>query len=269
MSFSLDTTDFPRISTVHQAAAHWSKKKPWRTQPSNHRPLEKASKKHCRLIRISENEYRARLHDTDVVTYTPEGIVVDARYSSVSTDNFIHALLGWSPVVVMGNRGYPTAWQINRNAAGYYSHGQLIEGGRAIFDKDFNLVNPKPYLRPTLDRTKTRLVRQQYGIDDFVAWRKAYDAMYPDRPKHPDWRSWRGPGWRPDWLPRADIKHALLERGDAWIELEMLCTTDYIISSIYREHPEIVRTEQRDTFENMVEYENWLKLDSKYGWAVK
>lgn len=269
MAFSLDTTDFPRIATVHSAAIHWAKKKPWRSEPSNHRPLEKASKKHCRLIRISENEYRARLHDTDVITYTPEGVTVNAGYSSISTDNFIAALLGWSPVMVTGNRGPVCAWQINRNTAGYYSHGQLVQGGTAIFDKDFKLVNPKPIMRLTLDRTKSKAVRARYGIDDFVAWRKAFDAMCPDRPKHPDWRSWRGPGWRPDTLSWREVTHALKERGDQWIDLEMLCTNQHIIDCIYRQHPEIVRVEERDVFENMVDYDNWLKLDSKYRWAVR
>lgn len=269
MSFSLDTTDFPRIATLDQAAAHWTKKKPWRFEPSSYRPLEKASKKHCKLIRISENEYRARLHDTDVITYTPEGITVRAGYSSISTDNFIQALLGWSPVMVLGNRGPVCAWQINRGANGYWTKGQLVQGGIAIFDKAFNLTNPRPYKRLTLDRVQSKEVRVKYGINDFMAWRKAYESMCPERPKHPDWRSWRGPGWRPDHLSTNDVQELLTQRGDGWIELEFECTDQHILDCIYRKHPEIVRTEERDTFENLAEYDNWLKLDRKYGWAIR
>lgn len=269
MAFSLDTADFPNIANLDQAAAHWARKKPWRSEPSGHRPLEKKTKKHCRLIRISDAEYRARLHDTDVVTYTPEGITVDVRYSSISTDNFIQALLGWSPVLVMTNRGYPCAWRINRSTTGFYSHGQLINGSRAIFDKDFNLTNPRPYHRLTLDRAKSKAVRAKYGIDDFAAWRKAYEAMNPERPVHPDWRSWRGPGWRPDRLSISDVQELLMQRGDGWVELEFECTTQHIIDSIYRQHPEIIHSEERATFENLGEFDNWLKLDSKYRWAIR
>lgn len=268
MSFSLDTANFPRIATLDQAAVHWAKKKPWRSEPSNHRPLEKKTKKHCRLIRISDVEYRARLHDTDVVIYRPEGVTVNATYGSISTDKFIMALLRHAFFAVLGNRGYPVAWQTNRTGQNYWSHGQLINGNAAIFDLNGNLTNPKPYQRPTLDRKRSKGVRDKYNVDEFRAWRKAYQSMCPEARIHPERRGWYPENWRPDRLGAADIINMLMDRGDAWIDLAMECSDQHIIDCIYKCHPEIVRTEERATFENMAEYDNWLKLDSKYGWAI-
>lgn len=271
MSFSLDTTNFPHIATLEQAEAHWRSKRPWNNMPLNTKPLDGPRKKHCQLIKVSDTEYRARLHSTDVITYTPDGLRVDAGYPSPSTDKFIHALLRRSGCMVMTNRHRAVAWRINRaeNNGSWYNHGQLFPDRVAIFDREFNLTNPLPTMRLSLNRKKTKEVRTATGFNDFVAWRKAYETMNPEARRHPDASRWYRPEWRPDRLRLHEVTDLLKERGDAWIELAMACSDAHILDQVHRQHPEVVQADEVGPFANYTDFENWLKLDSKYGWAIR
>jgi hypothetical protein len=203
------------------------------------------------------------------VRYSPQGVTIDLSYGSISTDNFIAALLRHSPIRAVTNKYPATAWRTGDDGA-WWGRGWAVEGNLAIFDKDYNLTNPRPVQRPTLDKKRSKVVRTESGYEDFVTWRVAYKNMGADKNHDTNgWRASRYPDWRHDTLSTDEVVDLLKERGDAWRDLAAQCTNTYILSAVYRKHPSVVTTDTVNVFNSFSEFENWRRLDAKYSWSYK
>jgi hypothetical protein len=268
MSFSLDTYFFPKLANYEAAKQHFDDCKPWRNGDENVRPLEKRSKRHCAMIRGSNEQYVCRLYNTDLVTYWPNGrIEVNLNYQSVSSEAFINALLRPTGLGFIVNCSPPTVWQ--KNEQSYYARGYLVEGDVAVLqrsDDQLFLLNRRPIKIPTLDKKKAAALRNKSGYTDFTAWRKAYEAMRGDAPRSNRYR-FLANGWTTNRVPYTEILHMLLV-SEKWPTLADCHDNEYILNSLYMAHPEVIQFVTKEAFENYREWDNVRKLDRKYGWAL-
>lgn len=263
--FAYNAENVPAINNHASALAVWQKAKPWRNAPSNERPLEDRKKRHVAIV-LHPDRIACRLHSTEVVSYYEDGRVAVYLYGSVSTDNFVCALLRHCGTFIMGNKVDPVVW---RRDVGTWDlgFGQLVEGRTAWFDENYNLQNPRLITTYALHNGVSRKLRDEYGYSEFTAWRKAYEAMHGQ----PDfgWRSRGTPKYRPDAMAHDWVIDALKQRGEVWKELSRSCSDEFILKCIYHRHPEVVATAQRESFNTLRDYENWRALDRKYGHLVR
>lgn len=57
--------------------------------------------------------------------------------------------------------------------------------------------------------------------------------------------------------------------GDDWRDLAYGNTNSDILRCVYKAHPGVVEHEVVNAFTTFGEFDNYVKLDAKYSWAVK
>jgi hypothetical protein len=93
------TADFDHtgVETYADALAYFERATPWRgeTAITDERPME--HRRHRNYgVRNDGGVIRFRMHQTDVVSYHPDGTIEFDVYNSVTTDSFVNSLVGWS-----------------------------------------------------------------------------------------------------------------------------------------------------------------------------
>jgi hypothetical protein len=89
--------DHTGVETYADALAYFERAKPWRgeTAITDERPME--HRRHRNYgVRNEGGVIRFRMHQTDVVSYHPDGTIEFDVYSSVTTDRFVNSLVGQS-----------------------------------------------------------------------------------------------------------------------------------------------------------------------------
>ncbi len=215
MAFQLDARNIPRIEDYAAALKRWHSIKPWRgLAECDARPLdtENRSKKHM-TIHFKEHQGNAimcRLHDTDVVTYEPDGrVIIDPSYVSKSTNAFARAVLPAGVMldnkVVWTGWGPPHYWYDNPNLRGWNTEGKDFAIQRNLDGGWMPCEEPKPFTKRVLNRARAAIALKRYNYADFRVWRMAYLAI--DQGKH-----------RGELLSRYDILLALASR-EMWSTL--------------------------------------------------
>jgi len=184
MSFSIDDHDLPPLRCYSDAKLYWEKTKPWRgDSDTNTRPLAKR-KRNQTIRQLNDGSFACRLHQTDVVTYHPNGDVSLQAYPSVSTDAFANRL---TPHGVTTNfnsaAGYvvalshPTDHTKDRfyKMEGVHNHLTIRRGENGWAPVD--LSETTPFIKYRLDVTKKNAVFKQYDVAGFKAWFKARESL--------------------------------------------------------------------------------------------
>ena len=75
MYFQISTIGLPTLETYEQAKARFDKTAPWRGADSHARPLGNRKHKGKLLVALADGSISARLYNTDLVAYHPDGTV--------------------------------------------------------------------------------------------------------------------------------------------------------------------------------------------------
>lgn len=252
MSFSLDTRDIPTLVNYAAAKTHHDSQKPWRD--TTNRPLERNNRKKKHVsIHMANNTVHCTLHSSNLVSFHDDGTVDVRMWQSISSQNFINAILP-THAYVQCNTGEPVAW--TGYPWGDRSVGYLIDGSIATFSPDWKLQNPKPILWPTLNVKKANKLKKEYKFEDFKTWRRAYLANGGDVPR------------QYGRLNAYEVTEHLVHGPQKWVELAREATDSHVLACIYRNHKDVIDVEEREYFTSDRDYKNWLSLDAKYGWAT-
>ena len=215
MAFQLDARNIPRIEDYAAALKRWHSIKPWRGHAEcDPRPLDQHNLRK-RHVTIHFNEHRGnaimcRLHDTDVVTYEPDGrVIINPSSVSQSTNAFANAVL--PPGVILIDKvvwtGWGTLyyWHDNPDLRGWNTKGEDFAIQRNLDGQWMPCEEPEPFVKRFLNQKRAAIALKRCNYADFRVWRMAYLAI--DQGKH-----------RNEWLPRYDILLALASR-EMWSTL--------------------------------------------------
>lgn len=264
MAFMYNNRDLPYLDNYEEALCFWTNAKKWRDSPDRERQLDGASKRHVTISKDHNDAIRCRYHFTDVVVYHSDGTIdVDAHYASRSSDAFIRGLIYGAGLEVWTNSvEHPVAW--------VRGTGYLVKGSTASFERTpdgYRLINPAPITTYAVKKDVTKQLREQYQYKKYQNWSKM-TTLLVGQPDY-GWESRRNPSHRPNSLSKAKATELLQLGVEAWDELRIKCSDDYVLQSIYRMHPECIATRERQPFESITDFSSWKALDARYGWALK
>jgi hypothetical protein len=156
------------VRCYDSAMRYFQSIKPWRGQTGEHdeRPLRERSR-HKGVRKLHDGSIVFRLHNTDVVTYRPDGSAVISVYQSPTTQTFVDCFGPKSMAYVNVNSGYATF----RGRHYRITHGAVLT---LTADK---IDGTSPWVLPRIDRAMANNMRRLTGLDKVKLWVKAADAL--------------------------------------------------------------------------------------------
>lgn len=160
--------DHTGVETYADALAYFERAKPWRgeTAPDDERPMEHHRHRNYG-VRNDGGVIRFRMHQTDVVSYHPDGTIEFDVYNSVTTDSFVNSLVDWS-------------------IRSHFFSGYMVIDELAYRAVDFVTIRPDRSVSTTEKWSKYRIDRKlmnaairEYAPDlpDAVKWFRAAEAL--------------------------------------------------------------------------------------------
>lgn len=229
-----NTQDMPNLGHYRYAETGYENTTPWKTDPDGPRPLAARTQKWATLRREGD-AIVAKMYDTDIVTYWPDGTMRLRLYPTVSTQAVVNELLRWTHTSVhcMTSLDHGLL-QIDQHI--YTLRGSTVTlqmpFGPWAFDERPTLVDAArdtvPFQVKQLDRTVARRAAKDSGLNTFLTWRKAYRAISTEEV--------RGVTWTP--------LLSMLADPTQWPALAW-CNVEHLRQALYRATPgAIVTTEQ-------------------------
>lgn len=185
MASTLKLTNVPVIRTWAQAQARFHKTEPVRGADPNWRPLDTRSCRDRWLIQRGDT-YAVRYHDTDIITFRPDGTIHLNPYPSTNTDLLVHAVTeidtryyrrGDNAMYIALESAAEGGKRLYRLSAHARRHGFLVTAQRP------QLVNPAQDTQPIawygLDRKRSAQVMKDAGLTSFMTWVKAAWKLAP------------------------------------------------------------------------------------------
>jgi hypothetical protein len=168
------TTDFDHtgVETYADALAYFERATPWRgeTAITDERPME--HRRHRNYgVRNDGGVIRFRMHQTDVVSYHPDGTIEFDVYNSVTTDSFVNSLVGWS-ISSHFTGEYMVIDELAYRAVSYVTVRPTRNGQRRV-------VTTKMWSKYVVDRKKTNAAIRKHAphLPEAAAWYKAAEAL--------------------------------------------------------------------------------------------
>jgi hypothetical protein len=155
MSFSLDTHNTKYLPDYAAALRHHDDIKPVRS--SNTRPIAERTKKHFN-IRKHGDAIIVRLHDTDIITYTPDNRVTlnMGGHNTKSTRAAIYAVAG---VNITNTESCPWVQDYDHKYYPYRANMQLeVQGYRTL-----KIIDPIRPVIHTLNKKAMNALRKDYA----------------------------------------------------------------------------------------------------------
>lgn len=155
--------DLPRLRNYDEALTRWQLIKPLRGRATDTRPLclSARRKTHVLIERTTVGGVDAvacKLYKTNVLTFVSDGrIVIDNSYPSMSTNQFVSAILGGG--AHMGTKANQT-WL--HTYSGQWLVGTELVLRRQPHNERLSPVSPHPYCVHVLDRKKFNQVKAAY-----------------------------------------------------------------------------------------------------------
>ena len=194
MAFRVTLHSVPRVRSYEDAVAFHTKaaEKPWRnsTLPAHARynpsyyldyALPGKRQRTCGVRKVGENII-FRLHNTDVITWRPDGSVLVNVYHSQSTCHFINHF----------THGVWISLHSNGYALRHYDDNATVTPIRDDFtifaDGTIGETEPTVFALQRIKRDVTKELRDVVRYPAFVKWRK---IMEPLLAPHRDWRMWK------------------------------------------------------------------------------
>ena len=227
MAFCLDTRDLPVIGTYEKAAVVEARIKPIRGRSDNCKPLSKNRSKQHLTIRKDNDNIIIKLHQTDVLTYYPDGLI-EVRmggWDSLSTRMLVGDVLGVG-VTRHKNITYITTSQGRLPVqTGYAKVNQYrwVETEQDGYTKrELVCLNPT---YPEKTKMKRREAREEYKkYDEFKRVLMGLGKIYRDAPMSEVSAAYDAAGGRScGWLqPKDIVEKALVPETMAHAALALL-----------------------------------------------
>jgi hypothetical protein len=181
--FGTANFDHTGVETYADALAYFERAKPWRgeTAITAERPME--HRRHRNYgVRNNGGVIRFRMHQTNVVSYHPDGTIEFDVWSSKTTDSFVNSLVG-------------------RSISSHFTSGYIVVDGMAYravntvtIRPDRTVVTTEKWSKYVVDRKAFNRTVKEFmpEFHDAVAWFKAAAALgsLPTDP-HSDVLHWR------------------------------------------------------------------------------
>jgi hypothetical protein len=153
-----------------EALARWVRAPTWRKRPDNMRILTRRRHRSKMIVKNADDSVSFRFHDTDVVTYRPDGDVIVEPYASVTTDRFASCYLPLyitakfhQRALAIHQRGVGLRWIESR----YYQAVDTMHLKPSDGEYAWDVVEPKPWTRKVPDPQKARAARETWGYSRF------------------------------------------------------------------------------------------------------
>lgn len=246
MAFSYNGSNLPSLPNYRAAFDFWSTANTWRGRTDEYDERKLDGKKQFVVIRkYRDDSIRCRLHNTDVVMYYPDRIVLTA-WASVSTDTFANGLLRGTNIGAAFNQGVVSLRLVDGTYRYYKAASGMTfapdERGRYALQSE-----PEPFVRYLINRQRAKDLLDSTNYKDFAAWVKMVEAQQIEIE-----RIWAG-AYTTGWLD---------DRKD-WPKLISNLTAKECIgklrSQLYRDNKHVYDTFTELYYTDWKEVENWKK----------
>ena len=185
MAFCLNTSDMPGLNDYAACEKFYNKTKPWRDAKDYGaaRPLAiNRQKKHV-SIRLKNDAWHLRYHNTDVVIYRPDSTIEINTYASMSTNAFANTCLPGGVWADFNKGDYSCLWLSQPGydtRRGYNSTGMgpLIIRPSHVEPGRYELASePKPFTYRVVDGKAGFAALKKHRYAEFREWLPAFVAM--------------------------------------------------------------------------------------------